>query len=146
MEILDFLFGVILTIVGVVTVETIIEYYKDKKQMMKLIISLGFEISGNIDVARFNLKNLEKKEKNNHLLFGTDSYSLFKLSITQKIILLMGKDSISFLHVGYMFCNEFNRRFTSNPKQLAGFDEKECFELIKYNFEKVLDIIWKIKG
>ncbi len=137
MEFLDFIFGVVITISGVITVETIIEYYKDKKQRRKLITSLDLEISGNIDIANYNLKNLEKKENTNHLLFGTDSYSLFKLSITPKIIQFIGDRSISLLYLGYMFCNEFNRRFSAIPKQLAGFDEKDCFEAIKHSFEQV---------
>ena len=143
MELTEFAFGIILTIVGVVTVELFILFIKEKNETHKLLKSLEFEVAENVDILNTNVDKRNKGEFNDYLLFRTDAYYNFKQSISSKLLNELESESVRSLFVGYNLCEDFNRKYVLGRENTVSIEEY-CFTTIKNNFEYFLRIReWK---
>jgi len=73
----EFVFGIALTIIGIIVAEIIIQGLKEKREIHNVIKSMGFEICENLGIFKVNLKELQKREMIRLVQFKTLSYDRF---------------------------------------------------------------------
>lgn len=138
MEITELLFGVLITIIGVVTVEFIFYYFKERKEIHNLIKSLGYEICENLAIYTENKELIKSRRTHGYIPFLTISYTNFKQHLSEKLIKKIGKEAITCIYVGYIFCINFNNNmiFRSDDEYyLKIADLANSLSNIKTNFD-----------
>ncbi|GAG27233.1 unnamed protein product, partial [marine sediment metagenome] len=140
MDVTEFAFGIILTIIGVVAAEYCIHYFKGKKVIHTLINSIGYEVCENLAILEDNLKKLQERKKEGYIPFTTISYYNFKQSMSDELIKKLGNEAIISLFIGYIYCINFNNNLHLIPssKNIHSIHSarKECIQKIKTNFDK----------
>lgn len=146
MDLVEFIFGIILAIVGIAVAEIAIQWLKEKREIHNVIKSMGFEICENLGIFKVNLKELQKREMIRLVPFKTLSYDRFKQSMSEKLIKKLEDEAIEHLYVGYLYCSIFNRNLefcfkvdSDTLKQKAHSTKNtlvNCMKEIKTNFDK----------
>ena len=139
MELIEFFYGVILTIIGVVVVEYCIFYFKEKKVIDNLKKSVGYEVTENLGISMENFKKIRSRKTEGYIPFETISYYTFKQSMSDKLIKNLGKESITSLFIGYIYCINFNNNLhlsLREDKHTAKNELAECLKKIDTNFKE----------
>jgi len=144
MDLLTFIYGIMITIISVVTVESFLHYIREKNERHKLITSLNLEVASNIDLVDTNLNLLKDGTKSEYITFVTIVYSKFRQSISLKLIKLLGTKNMKSLLLGYIYCEEFNRKIAFTGENFDDF-KRTSLEYIKENFDSYYNDIGKIR-
>jgi len=139
MELIEFLFGIGITIIGVVIVEIIANYYREKKdnnekelQRTSLWNSLGIEVAKNGDILAWNVNVWKAREKDNYFLFQTVTFNRIITNLDPYYWNLFKKEDFTGFTGSNTYCEEFNRRYGSNSGQNREEERKMLNEIGYY--------------
>ena len=142
MEVLE----MIISVLSLFGISVVMYFLKKHFEDRTLINSLNNEVSGNIKIAKKNLRLLKNNGRNkpSSTLFTVDVYSKFKQSLSPRIKKKIGDTALELLSEGYLKCINFNKEQSIDLKMRKSTEKnyfKTCLETISSNFNDYIGCI-----